>query len=268
MREKGLFCAVIVAIFVLSLPAAAIVDYMLYDNYGGTWCDAEKALGNNEDDYMCWAASASNVLEWTGWGNVGGITNTDEMFGYFQDHWTDAGGMMEYGWDWWFDGTNTSQNWDGWSHVDVAGGGFYPTENFGDYFHSSSDDAVAMATIAGYLSSGYGTTLAVYKPKCGHAITVWGYKYGLNSSDYLGIWVSDSDDDKNGTGVRPNSLRYYDVSMSGGKWYIDGFYGSDEWYIGEVHGLAAVQGLAEVPEPTTILLFGLGGLALLRKRKT
>lgn len=260
MREKGLFCAAIVAIFVLSLPAAAAVDYMLYDNYGGTWCDAEKASGNTQDDLMCWAASASNVLEWTGWGNVGGMSNTDEMFSYFQDHWTDKGGMMEYGWDWWFDGTNNSEGWSGWSQVDVEGGGFYPTENFGDYFHSSSNNAIALTTIADYLSSGYGTTIAVYGPG-GHAITVWGYRYGLNSSDYLGIWVSDSDDDKGGDGVRPNSLRYYDVSMSGGKWYLEDFYGSDSWYIG------VVQGLAEVPEPATILLFGLSGLALLRKRK-
>ena len=62
-------------------------------------------LPKEEDDLMCWAAAASNVLEWTGWGVVGGMTNTDEMFQHFQDHWTDLGGSSEYAWNWWFDGT-------------------------------------------------------------------------------------------------------------------------------------------------------------------
>ncbi|MHC4863454.1 MAG: hypothetical protein ACYTEX_05205 [Planctomycetota bacterium] len=33
------------------------------------------------------------------------MTNTHQMFGHFQDHWTDQGGLMEYAWQWWFDGT-------------------------------------------------------------------------------------------------------------------------------------------------------------------
>ena len=39
------------------------------------------------------------------------MTNTDEMFEYIQDHWTDEGSLMEFGWDWWFDGTNDNQGW-------------------------------------------------------------------------------------------------------------------------------------------------------------
>ena len=71
---------------------------------------------------MCWAAAASNILVWTGWGDIYS-TDEDNIFGYFQDHWTDSGALMEFGWDWWFDGTNPSQGWSGWSQVDDPGGG-------------------------------------------------------------------------------------------------------------------------------------------------
>ncbi|MFZ1934681.1 MAG: hypothetical protein WCB27_17350 [Thermoguttaceae bacterium] len=55
---------------------------------------------------MCWAASASNVLTWTGWGNVGAISDqsdqyeADEIFKYFQGHWTDEGSWPTDAWSW------------------------------------------------------------------------------------------------------------------------------------------------------------------------
>ena len=109
-------------------------SYLLFEHWGGTWSDAEKSPSNTEDDLLCWAGAASNVLAWTGWGIVDGLANTDDIFGYFQDHWTDQGGLMQFGWDWWFDGTNDSQGWSGWSQEDVQGGGFYPNENFSSFF--------------------------------------------------------------------------------------------------------------------------------------
>lgn len=233
---------------------------MLYDHHGGAWCDAEKTSGNTEDDMMCWAATASNVLQWTGWGDVGGMTNTDQIFGHYQDHWTDQGGIMEFGWEWWFNGTNKANGWSGWSQVDVAGGGtFYPTENFDDYYHRTWQDASAMSAINEYLHNGYGTGIGIHGPG-GHAITVWGYRYGATATDYEGIWISDSDDDKYGDEPRPDELRYFDVQYSAGQWFLQDFYGSDAWYIDEV------QGLDIVPEPTTIVLFALAGL-FMRKRK-
>ncbi|MBN1588540.1 MAG: proprotein convertase P-domain-containing protein, partial [Pirellulales bacterium] len=222
-------------------------SYMLYDHWGGSWSDAEKTPSNYEDDLMCWAATASNVLAWTGWGQVNGMTNTDEMFGYFQDHWTDRGGLMGYGWDWWFDGTNNSAGWSGWSQVDVAGGGFYPDEYFYNYYVSSSYDSTAMETIDDYLRDGYGVGLGVYTDTGGgHAITCWGFNYDTNG--YTGIWVSDSDDSK-GSDNPTDRLRYYEVEHSDGRWYLENFYGYyDTWYIGLVQGLAQNPNGA-VPEP-------------------
>jgi len=213
------------------------VSYMLYQAWGGTWVDAEKTPSDTEDDLHCWAAAASNVLAWTGWGLVGGMTNTDQMFQYFQDHWTDQGGLMQFGWDWWFDGTNDSQGWGNWAQVDVPGGGFYLSEDFDSYFRSQENESMAMAAIDDYLHDGYGTTIGIYGPG-GHAITVWGYNYNpSNPSQYYGIWVTDSDDTKYMENA-PDRLRYYEVSYISGKWYLQDYYGSDAWYIGLVQGLA------------------------------
>jgi len=222
-------------------------SYLLYEHWGGTWLDAEKTPSNTEDDLMCWAAAASNVLAWTGWGAVSGMTTSDDIFAYFQDHWTDQGGLMRYGWDWWFDGTNPSQGWDGWSQVDVPGGGFYPAENFNDYFYRTDLDSAALSAIDNYLRSGYGVSIGIYGPG-GHAITVWGFNYNPSDpSDYYGIWVTDSDDSKF-TDSPPDRLRYYEVEYSGGKWYLQNYYGSNSWYIGTVQALARKPG-STPPDP-------------------
>ena len=215
-------------------------SYLLWEHWGGTWCDAEKSPTNTEDDLLCWAGTASNVLTWTGWGKVGGMTNTDQIFGYFQDHWTDQGGLMQFGWDWWFDGTNGSQGWSGWSQEDVQGGAFYPNETFASYFHSSNNESTALGTIDQYLHNGYGVGLGIYGPG-GHAITCWGVNYNPdNPSDYLGLWITDSDDSKSTTNA-PDKLHYYEVEYVGSQWFLQDYYGSNAWYIGTVQGLEAKE---------------------------
>jgi len=222
-------------------------SYMLTDHWGGSWSDAEKVppedgegedpfLPGTADDLMCWAATASNVLRWTGWG---GMTTADVVFSYFQNHWTDEGGMMEWGWEWWFDGTYSGPTgWD-WSEVDVAGGGFYPSLSFYDYFHEETDAAMAMSAIDSYLHAGSGVGLGVSGPG-DHAITCWGFNYDPNNpASYKGIWVSDSDDDKSSSSP-PDRLRYYEVENSGGMWYLHDFYGTDDWYIDTVQSLDKV----------------------------
>ncbi|MDP6544355.1 MAG: PEP-CTERM sorting domain-containing protein [Phycisphaerae bacterium] len=214
--------------------------YMLHENWGGTWSDAEKSPYNSEDNSMCWAGAAANVLEWTGWGRAGGMTSTDEMFAYYQDHWTDQGGLMIYGWQWWFTGANPSNGWPGWSQVDVAGGGFHTSENYAGIYHGSSNRTSAMSTIDTYLRSGYGTTIGLYGPG-GHAVTVWGFTYNSdNPSEYNGIYLTDSDDYKYHPNA-PDRLRYYEVEFSNDRWHLQSYYGSNSWYIGNVHALESVR---------------------------
>ena len=211
-------------------------SYLLHEQWGGAWHDAEKSPSNNDDDLMCWAASSANVLEWTGWGNVVGLETTDDIFAHYNDHWSDAGGLQRFGWEWWFNGENDSQGWGGWSQVETPGGNFYPEENFSDYYHYSDTDSSIMSTLQSYMQNGYGTGIAL-RGAGAHAVTVWGVNYNAdNPSEYYGVWLTDSDDTKYQEDA-PDRLRYYDVALSGGKWYLQDYYGSNGWYIGEAYGL-------------------------------
>ena len=243
---------------------------MLTDVWGGGYSDAEKSPYNDEDDLMCWAAAAANVLDWTGWGHVDDgtghvLSSADEIFGYFQDHWTDTGGLMRFGWDWWFDGTNDSQGAPGWAQVDLPGGGFYPAAQFDQLFYSVASKPDAMWAIDWFLQAGFGTTGAIYRPKpggglYGHAITFWGVNYDQADPDtYLGVWITDSDDDKN-MDPAPSRLRYYEVGLGADRWYLQDYDNRDTWYIGLVEALA-------VPEPTDAILLSVGMIGVLRRRR-
>ena len=106
MRNSLAVLFVVVGTIALLTSSSFADVYNIWDTWGGTWADAEKTNINTDDDLLCWAAATSNILEYTGWGQVGGMTNTDDMFAHFQDHWTDQVGNSYYGFDWWFDGTN------------------------------------------------------------------------------------------------------------------------------------------------------------------
>jgi hypothetical protein len=255
-------------------------SYYVWDDWGGTYHDANKTLNNRDDDLMCWAAAASNVLDWTGWGNVpgNGFTSQDDIFDHFQAHWTDQAGIMSFGWHWWFYGTNIAEGWAGWSQVDQAGGGnFFASDSFFNHYHSETMDENAMAAVDSFLHAGFGTTIAIYGPG-GHALSVWGYEF--DAGEYQGLWVTDSDDDMSSNDPS-DELVYYDVLFEDGKWFLQG-YGNNDWYIGEVQALA--QAPAEstqtesqrsvgdgdatpIPEPTTLLLLvtGVAGLAVVTR---
>ena len=247
-------------------PSPTSDSYMLWDDWGGTWYDAEKRPSDDdegnpvdspdeppldpseEDDLMCWAATASNVLEWTGWGKVSGMINTDQMFQHFQDHWYDDGGWMEWAWHWWFDGTSPPS---GGSYVDVpSGGNFWSGFAFADYYNEETTDSQTLQAIDNFLHSGYGVGLGIFDGgDGGHAITCWGFDYNSSvdkmthpNDYYLGIWVTDSDDSKGSAPPAPNLLQYYEVEYDGtNSWWYMPNYGGGDWHIGAVQALRARQ---------------------------
>jgi hypothetical protein len=249
------------AIWSWSAPSVwAYSSYYVYAQYGGTYYDAEKSPTNSDDDLMCWAAAASNVLAWTGWAK--NFSSADAIFKYFQDYWTDAGGNPYYAYEWWFYGTSSSTSG---SYVNVAGGGgFYTSYNLSSYLMFSSVDWQAITNIKYLLTNNYGVTLSLTSGgSTGHAITCWGYQYD-DYGNIVGIYVTDSDDSKSDADAS-DILAYYAVLYSNGEWYLQNFYGTNTWYITEVLGLKNIN---STPEPAGVLLLALGliGLAGMRRK--
>ena len=231
-------------------------DYMIWDDHGGWWYDAEKTVDNWDDDLMCWAAACSNALEWTGWGIVtdpatGDLTETELMFDNYLHYWVDRGGWMSYGWSWWYDGEDPDPG-EGRLDITDSGGGYWPDWVFDDYYHEEWDRDEVLPRIDEYLHAGYSVTLGI-RPvggMGGHAITCWGYRYNpLGFSErhehpenyYMGVYVTDSDDDKHHAEAAPppNTLRYYNVTYddTNDRWVLD--YGSGSgWYVDAIMALA------------------------------
>ena len=201
---------------------------MVFDSFDGTWADAEKDATSTEDDLLCWAATASNMLEWTGWGFAGGMVKSDQMFDYFEEHWTDEGGLPEYAIEWWLNGTNGKAGSPGWSQVDVAGGNFYPAFDHNSYIEFDSNSANVMNHIDDWTAAGYGMGLSLRGGGLAHEVTCWGYNYDAADPDgYVGVWISDSDNDKgvaNGYEA-PNELHYYaiDWDTTDHHWNFDSY---------------------------------------------
>lgn len=93
--------------------------------------DAEKKTLNEDlsdpdcDSRLCWAASISNTLWETGWGeNVQNpdtgesFSSEDDLMAYFISNFSDGSNKMEYGFEWFFDGVSRSiGRGPGWSAV-------------------------------------------------------------------------------------------------------------------------------------------------------
>jgi hypothetical protein len=239
--------------------------YRVFDQWGGMWQDAEKDAPPSDGDQMCWAAASADVLAWTRWNAHGGMTTADEIFRYFQDHWSDLGGDPSCAWQYWFDGTNPQAGNASFSQIDTfpPGGGFYPTLDVADYILRQDYGAEhplsnVMADAYSYLTQDAGVSISVdYDGSHGHSITLWGvntYTGGGAASDpanpahYTGIWVTDSDDDKtqpDGSTAR-DRLRYYSLTWSAqdGRYYVEDYSDTYTYYITGTIGLKAAPNQA------------------------
>ncbi len=262
MKKICLFVAVLSAFFTVSAGSAGASTYYLWENYGGTWSDADKTKLNEDDDSMCWAAAAANILAWSGWGN--NIGDADQIFSYFQDYWTDEGGKSQYGWEWWFYGVNQAQGVDGWSQLEagLSGGDFYTYNDFSSSFYDGSGGTDALNSIEYSLTHGYGTVLSIgfYLGEnwFGHAITCWGFETD-DQGEITGIYITDSDDYSGS-----DSLDYYEVFLSDDdNWHLKDYGVYDVYYVVDVTGLAAVP----IPGAFWFLSTGLASLAVFRKKR-
>ncbi|GAK59692.1 hypothetical protein U27_06677 [Candidatus Vecturithrix granuli] len=223
--------------------SAACINYFGYLDWGGDWHDVDQ-----QATYLCWAAAASNTLAWGQWyDRARQIPPTDsgvveqDIFEVFRQKWLDSseenGGLMNLGWEWWFQGTTEipdsgGYTWAAPSLPPAPEGGVWPDENFRDYFKTASGVNV-MTTIDTFLRLGYGVTISAYPDPegLGHAFTVWGYETDARSN-ITGVWITDSDDA--GRGQRRLPVK---KNASDNLWLIDDGSRYDEWYLGSVLAL-------------------------------
>ena len=223
-------------------------EYRLFDDWGGFWADAEKDPDPG-DDLLCWAATATNMMEWTGWGFVGGMEdgNTDDFFQFFRNHVTDGGHFIDAAIDWWFDGTLRDEG-TGAATEDVDHTGFWippSVPNIWIFDDWSKPDV--LQNIAIQLLAGRPVGLSIYSDGGGaHAVTCWGFNYDTNygpgdTEYYKGVWLSDSDSHK-GQWNPPDVLRYYAVQWNSGdgRWEMPNYGGG--WYIWGVTSLEMFPG--------------------------
>ncbi len=254
----------ILCVALAGLAGSARADvYLSFEHWSGQWSDPEKSPATDQDDDLCWAAAAAGVLDWTGWGRLAGLADADAGFRYFQDRWTNAGGLPSFAWQWWFEGDNPADGWPGWAQVDGPGGALLAgTVDFDAIYHHGWSDAEALADLDRFLRAGYGVALLLTNDTVSHAVNVWGVQ--SDAGDYQGIWITDSDDDRHRLDP-PDVLSFQSVSLSDGRWYL-GDYLDGQWFINEVQALDRSPLLeVRVPEPTALALLA-GGLLTLRRR--
>ncbi len=253
----GLLLSAVVPLSADVAPAGE--PWMLTDHHGGEWEDVEKSPDISDDDLLCWAAVCANTLQWTGWGQVGGLGDADAIFDYYRQHWTDSGGLASVGWEWWFSGENTHAGRSGYAQLEgLDGGGFWdPPYSMDDYYHSAGGSN-APEDIHRFLDMGCGVGIVI-RGGGGHVMTVWGVDVDREAGEYLGLFVTDSDDGKLSPDA-PDQLRYYRLTRSGTRWYFQDFYGtSNVWYVSSIEALQA-------PDPATALALLMGLPVLLRRR--
>ncbi len=212
--------------------------YLVFDKWGGKLCDVKKSAANTDDDLMCWAAAASNVLAWTRWGFPKSYNFVDEngIFQYFLDHWADSDGFPQFAWDWWFSGASEPG-------VETPGGGFWaPAYNFQEFYRVQDDRTKALEAVAEFLENGFGAVLELISTGGGHFLTCWGYERSPGG-DFLGVYFTDSDNPK--TGLLYDTV-YQDTpgtEWAGykGWWYLDSYIQPRKYLLAAVHALVPIR---------------------------
>ncbi|MBQ7523046.1 MAG: hypothetical protein IJT07_00785 [Oscillospiraceae bacterium] len=203
------------------------------------------------DAELCWAASASNILHYTGWGKKAGFTNEDYLLEEFIARFDDMPGRADMALKWFFNGWNRMQTTDGWGHEDEGTYGTF-TGFLPDYAFEAQAEEIKlenrrdnMALVAEKLQSGYGAALYTGfhtdrgERTGGHGLTLWGYIREKDGA-FTHLIYADSDDNYASGGNRraaPNRMRICKLQLC--TWD-----GEDSWAV----QLSEEEGTAQLVE--------------------
>ena len=167
--------------------------------------DAEKTGEKDGDDNLCWAASTSNLLTYTGWAAQAGFDSADDLFEAFIDAFENKGGNVKFATGWFINGVSAT----GLSQPREGTGNYLPLYNYSDLVEEldlRSNCSGQLATVYDRLKSGYGVSLSlsIYGAEGyegAHAVTCWGFvtdsRYPKTSKQfYKSIFTTDSDSHK------------------------------------------------------------------------
>lgn len=267
------------------------------------WIDYDKSRSDNDDDSLCWAASASCVLDY--WQSLyitsSAIPTGKDIWNRFKEASNDQAGHSILGIQWWIGGdyagrtNNTEDDRAAISQnitsvpieTDISQfGGYYweaipdinggKSEHLENFLHNSlflrSDaqvivDNLLYAPMTLNIKSNY---------EMFHAITLWGLEYYTKSDGLVEItsmWITDSDD-------YTNQLREITTFREGNSLLYLNYFDIDKDTTDERVQLFQYQyiNVAEsdtwdfqrlIPEPSTatLSLLALAGLAARRRRK-
>ena len=187
----------------------AIIDsYVEGEDFALTnlgFIDAEKTGEKDGDDNLCWAASTSNLLTYTGWAAQAGFDSADDLFEAFIDAFEDKGGNVKFATGWFINGVSASSL----SQPREDTGKYLPQYNYTDLveeFDMTQNCAGQLATVYDRLKNGSGVSLSlnIYGTEGyegAHAVTCWGFvtdaRYPKTSKQfYKSIFTTDSDSHK------------------------------------------------------------------------
>ena len=214
--------------------------YLVYQALGGTFHDARKM--GSEDSDLCWAASAANVLAWTGWGRIAPDAPPSTAQAIFEQYKAESGmgnvaRFPKVLWDWWFD-THDS---------------FLPAnvdDLIFDYGFAYRQDVMPRVE-ACFRTHNAGVALQTQKAATqvgesgiSHFVTCWGFDFDpafdeSNAKRYLQIHITDSDDAPADAQLRsyPVAKGRPDLGQNPNYWYIQGLFSENDYFLADIHAL-------------------------------
>ena len=212
--------------------------------------DAEKQNVSlaNQDHLLCWAASSSDMLEYTGWAQlVNGADNVDTVFSDYRENFIDDISTQYAGIKWFFDGVYIEQyDSDGSKVKDLTSGGYlkdYCADTLLTQYDATGTDGLCSALNELY-SEQSALGLAVnYESGGGHALTIFGYVLD-SSSNPVALIIADSDntdgdsfDPAQSRLYTPNSYTAYSLGVDNGRYTLNNYAGSITTYLSYITAL-------------------------------